>query len=87
MKISNRDVEPSIAVSLAKKICHIDKPNGEMTDEEIAIVCNWFAGWAPDTRRVDGELVIGVKGTGIMLFLALSEFPLFYQKHGLSQVN
>lgn len=79
--------DPSTAIELAKRVCGISIPNDEMSDEEIRTVCKWVAQEAPDTVWADGKPVFGRMGVGVMLFLAITEFPEFYEEHGLSQFN
>lgn len=68
-----------------KALLGIDKPNGAMTDLEIREVTRYIGDRAPDTVWIDGKPQHGRQGIEIMLFLALTEFPEFYQRHELSQ--
>ena len=79
--------DPSSTVELAKESCSIGKPNSEMTDDEIRIVCKWLGYQAPDTTWVDGKLTLGKMGINLMLFIALTEFPWFYEMYELAQFN
>ena len=79
--------DTSLAVDTAKQACGIITPNSLMTDEEIRTVCKWIAQQAPDTVWVDSKPVFGRMGTDVMLFIALTEFPRFYEEYGLSQFN
>ena len=74
-------------VAVAKRVCCITKPNSEMTDDEIRAVAHWIWGQLPDTSWKDGKLVPGKAGIDLMLFVAMSEFPEFYQRYRLSQFN
>ncbi len=80
-------LDTSAAVDAAKQACSVDKPNSEMTDDEIAAICRWIGHNSPDTIRVDGEPTMQRMGISAMLFIALSEFPGFYDRHELSQFN
>ena len=79
--------DTSTAVGLAKKSLHIDKPNIEMFYDEIRSVCRWVAQHAPDTVWLEGKPHFGRQGIDSMLFIALTEFPDFYEMNGLSQFN
>jgi len=79
--------DTGLAVETAKQVCGIATPNSEMSDEEIRTVCKWLAERAPDTILVGGEPKLGRLGIGIMLSIALYEFPDFYDRYGLGQFN
>jgi len=79
--------DSSSTVELAKQSCGIDKPNSVMSDDDIRTVCKWIAEQAPDTMHVDGKPTFGKIGINAMLFIALTEFPRFYEKYELSQFN
>jgi len=79
--------DTSFAVETAKQVCYINKLNSEMTDDEIATVCKWIGEKAPDTVYANGKPVYGRIGIETMVFIALSEFPEFYERNGLSQWN
>jgi len=74
-------------IALAKEACSITKPNSEMTDGEIRIIVHWIFERLPDTSWADGKMVPGRAGIDLMLFVTMSEFPDFYQRHGLGQFN
>jgi len=74
-------------VASAKETCSIAKPNNEMTDDEIRTIAHWIFEQLPDTSWVDGKIVPGRAGIDLMLFVTMSEFPEFYQEHGLGQYN
>lgn len=61
----------------------IDKPNDEMTDDEIRQVIRFVGDRAPDTAWIDGKPQHGRQGIEVMLFLALTEFPDFYVRYEL----
>ncbi len=79
--------DTGLAVETAKQACGIATPNPDMSDEEIRTVCKWLAERAPDTTYVGGKPKLGKIGTGVMLSIALYEFPDFYDRYGLSQFN
>ena len=79
--------DTGLAVEAAKQACSITTPNPEMSDEEIRTVCKWLAERAPDTIVADGKPKLGRMGVGVMLSVALYEFPDFYDRYGLSQFN
>ena len=74
-------------IAQAKEACSIAKPNSEMTDDEIRIVIHWLGKRLPDTSWKDSKMVPGRAGIDLMLFVTMSEFPKFYQEHGLGQYN
>jgi len=74
-------------ITSAKEACSIAKPNNEMTDDEIRTIVHWIFEHLPDTTWVDGKMVPGRTGINLMLFVTMSEFPEFYQRHGLEQYN
>jgi hypothetical protein len=74
-------------VLLAKETYRITAPNAEMTDDQVRIVARWIGQHASDTLQVDGKVIFGRIGIGLMLFVTLSEFPEFHCKHGLGQDN
>jgi len=72
---------------MAKKACGINTSNLDMSDEEIRTVCKWLAEKAPDTIWADNEPIFGRMGFDVMLSITLYEFPDFYERYGLTQVN
>ena len=74
-------------ISIAKGMLNIDRPNEEMTDYEIQQVLRIYGDNAPGTRWEDGKIVMGRIGFELMLFLAITEFPRWYERHELSQWN
>lgn len=74
-------------IETLKNQFNIDKPNHEMTDEEIRKIIRFVGDRAPDTVWVDGKPQHGRQGIEIMIFLALTEFPEFYAKYELAQFN
>ena len=74
-------------VASAKEACSITKLNSEMTDDEIRTIVHWIFERLPDTSWENGKVVPGRVGIDLMLFVTMSEFPEFYQEHGLGQYN
>ncbi len=74
-------------IDITKGQLDIGNSKSEMTDNEIARVMKFLASGAPDTMWFDDKPVFGRIGIGLMLSLTLYEFPEFYEKHGLSQLN
>jgi len=74
-------------IALAKEACSITKLNSEMVDDEIRIIIHWLLERLPDTSWVDCKMVLGRAGIDLMLLVTISEFPEFYQRHGLGQYN
>ncbi len=86
--IEARFSDTNTAVQIAKECCGIDRHNALMSDEEVQEVCIWFASGAPDTMLDNnGDPIFGRIGIGIMLFIALTEFPEFYDKYELAAIN
>lgn len=83
----NEPQDITAIVEVAKQACGINKPNSEMTDDEIRTVCKRVAQYAPDTVWVGGEPVFGRLGISTLLSLALYEFPDFYEKYELCEFN
>jgi len=65
----------------------IDKPNEEMTDDEIQQTLRYVGDRAPDTEWGDGKPILGRIGIEVMIFLAIMEFPWWYERWNLSQWN
>jgi len=74
-------------IALAKEACSITKSNSEMNDDEIRTIVHWIFERLPDTSWENGKMIPGKAGTDLMLFVTMSEFPEFYQRHGLGQYN
>lgn len=74
-------------IDLARNLCGISTPIEAMSDEEIGAACRRIGEQAPDTTWVDYEPTLGPIGIGVMLFLALTEFPDFYERFELWQRN
>ena len=71
----------------AKKACRITAPNAAMDDGEIGKIMRWIGQSTGDTILGPGGSTLGVTGIGLMLFATLEQFPEFFQRRGLSQVN
>ena len=77
-------MDTDTVVCTARSALGIDTPTEYLTDDEIRKVCRWVGENAPDTIEVDGKKVIRRMGTSAMLFIALTEFPKFYEKYELA---
>ena len=80
-------VHPSELVKQVKLACYILKPNIQMNDDEIRTVIRTLAECTHDISWIDGQLVFGKRAIELMLFIALAEFPWFYEKYELNQFN
>lgn len=58
----------------------------DLSDEEIARVCRWVGEKAPGSQIIDGKMQISGEGYGTMIFIAISEFPEFFNRHQLYMV-
>lgn len=74
-------------IEAAKVRLGIEKPNSDMTDDDIALVMRFLGSGAPDTMWFDDKPIYGRVGIGTMLSLTLYVFPDFYERHELSQLN
>jgi len=86
MDITNY-ADSSTAVDVARSVMGIDRPIEQMDEDDIRAVCVWIGARAPDTMVVNGKVVLGKIGIGVMLFIAILEFPRFYEKYELWQRN
>jgi len=66
--------------------CGIPSFRQSMNDEEIAKICKWVGEHAPNSKSLDGKVIISAEGFDVMIFIAIIEFPQFYKKHQLSMV-
>jgi len=80
-------VKTSDLVEQAKANLGIAKPNGELADDDIRAIAHWVGMKAQDTVCANGEVTFNRTGIGLMLFIALTEFPEFYSRYELSQFN
>ncbi len=76
-------LKPDGVVNVYRMALDIKHSIEEMDDEEIADVMKSIGLDAPDSM---GDC-IGFIGIQTMLFLTLTTFPEFYERHGLSHVN
>ncbi len=74
-------------VCVARIALDISTPTEELTDEEIRRICKWIGERAPDTITIDNKKMLGRMGIDAMLFIALTEFPEFYERYELAQFN
>lgn len=74
-------------VCAARTALGISTPTEQLTDDEIRRICRWVGENAPDTITVDGKKVLRRMGIDAMLFIALTEFPEFYERYELAQFN
>ena len=73
-------------VQLAKEDLNIATNISVLDEDDIRNICKWVGIRAPDTTQdEDNVYVLGKLGIEIMLFIALSMFPRFYEKYELSQ--
>ena len=79
---------PEQLLNWAKANLNIIKLNSDMTDKDIRRAIRWIGMCTVDTIFVDGDKpILGRIGIGLMLSVALLEFPEFYVKYKLSQFN
>ena len=57
-----------------------------MVDEDKANVCRWIGEHAPNSRIIDGKMAISAEGFDVMIFMTITEFPKFFEKHNLAMV-
>ncbi len=76
-------LKPGGVVNVYRMAIGMETPIDEMDDEEIAEVMKAVGLDAPDSM---GDC-IGFIGIQTMLFLTLTTFPEFYERHGLSHWN
>lgn len=78
---------PDSIVDMAKNMLDIRTPTPAMTDTQIKEVCLEIGMRAPDTIWDSDGPIVQRMGIEAMLFIALTEFPEFYERHGLAQFN
>ena len=71
-------------VTRAKRLCGIDRPNDEMSDEEIRVVMRWLGGHNLDAKAGASGIILGNLDWGLMLTLTALVFPDFYNRYHLS---
>ncbi len=74
-------------VRKAKKVHHMTKPNSELDDGEIGKLMRWIGRATDSVFTSPSGSTIGERGIALMLFVALQEFPEFYQRRELAQFN
>ena len=75
-------------VESMKDILEIDKPNYEMTDDEIKAVAREIGELSEDTTFDEkGQPIFGHKGISWMVTTVLYCFPKYWEKMGLAQFN
>jgi hypothetical protein len=75
-------------IERVKKSLNIDKPNADLTDDEIRSVAKVFGLREGDTTYdQDGKPIWGNKGLNAMLTITLYFFPKFFKDNDLSQHN
>jgi len=80
-------IPTDVVIDFARNLCGISAPIEAMSDEEISVACRRIGEQAPDSVWVDHKPTLGPIGIGVMLFLALTEFPEFYERFELAQRN
>lgn len=82
----DEDSTIEIEIDKVKTSLGIDKPNANMTDDEIKIVVRKFGERGSDFKHNEnGEDVYGPQTTSLMLLATLYCFPKYYEKSELSQ--
>jgi hypothetical protein len=74
-------------VRRAKEAYNITARNGDMGEDDIRMVVRWIGEQVPGNVHVGDKLVMSRTAIDLMLFVTVSEFPLFYMWHKLSQWN
>ena len=75
-------------IEQVKKELGINKPNSEMTDDEIKMVIRKIGEMSPDTGYdMLGEPIFNEGSINLMLTFSLHFFPRYYDNSGLSQFN
>ena len=81
-------ITPEELVEWAKFSLHIDRPNSQMTDNDIRQTIRWIGDYSFDTIYFDdGKTQLGRIGVNNMLLVTLMVFPHYYVKYELSQFN
>jgi hypothetical protein len=84
----DESMELGSVVESFKDMFEIDKPNSELSDEEIKKVCRAIGELSPDTTYGDdGEIIFGNQGTSWMVTTTLYFFPGYWERYGLAQFN
>jgi len=84
----DESMELGFVVECTKETLEIDKPNSEMTDDQIKEVCRAIGELASDTDYdANGEIIFGHQGIDFMIQVCLYQFPMYWEKMGLAQFN
>jgi len=86
MKNTEEYMEVDEVVDVVCSLCGIPSFRMGMGNEEIAKVCRWVGEHAPGSKKVDGKMAISADGFDAMIFITITEFPEFYEKHQLAMV-
>jgi transcriptional regulator with XRE-family HTH domain len=79
---------PNQLVELAKTNLNINKPNAQMTNDDIRQSIRWIGNHSFDTSHTDGEKPrLGRIGIDNMLLVTLLVFPDYYMQYQLTQRN
>jgi hypothetical protein len=88
MECNNSWMTPNQLVELAKTNLNIDKPNDEMTNDDIRQVIRFIGDNSFDTIHTDGEKPrLGRIAIYNMLLTTLMVFPAYYRRYELTQRN
>jgi hypothetical protein len=74
-------------VRRAKEAYNITARNGDMGEDDIRMVVRWIGEQVLGNTHMSDKLVMSRTAIDLMLFVTVSEFPLFYMWHKLSQWN
>ena len=75
-------------VEYAKFVLGLDKPNSELTNDEVKRVCRQIGSIATDTLfDDDGKPIFNQQGLMWMVWVCLYCFPKYYEEFELSQPN
>jgi hypothetical protein len=67
---------------------NIIKPQEDLTEDDIRRAIRWIGDCSYDTIYIDGDKPrIGRHGIGLMLSVTLMEFPEYYVRYELWQLN
>ena len=79
-------IEVCDAVDSICRLCNIPSFRLGMNDNEIPEVCRWIGHHAPNSIIEDGKHIISYEGFDAMVFITITEFPRFFEKHQLGMV-
>ena len=74
-------------VTSAMHNLNIVKPLKDLTDNDIRGIIRWIGYRTYDTILTEGKPILGRIGIGLMLSVALMEFPDYFAKFSLWQLN